>query len=545
MSVQAGFALQGRNPDILTCIANLSNDEVFTPPEFANQMLDQLAIAWAADNAGANIWEDPTVTFLDPFTKSGVFLREITSRLIDGLATEIPDLEERVDHILTKQIFGIAITQLTALIARRTLYCSKAADGQYSVGKSFDTADGNIWFQKTEHDWVGATTYVETSDTKGAPVRVGTNGKCRYCGASQRSLDRGDVLETHAYSFIHTDDIHALVREMFGEDMQFDVIIGNPPYQLDTGGSGKQARPLYHLFVEQAKKLEPRFLCMVIPARWFAGGMGLGDFRNEMLHDDRIRQVVDFISDRDAFPGVNINGGVCYFLWDRENRGPCQVTTVAPGGAVESITERQLDEFGIFVRRSISAEILRKVQSLGEEDFASRVFPIDPFGFPTKFHGAERKTPSRDVLLFGSGRKTWISRTEINKNENLVDRWKVLVAQATDGNEKYPLPIWDLAGPFVASPGEVCSWTYLVAYEAENEAEAQRVVEYMRTKFFRFLVSLRKATQHNKAENFSFVPLLPMNRSWTDEDLYSRYALNAQEIEFVESNIRTMGKSDE
>ena len=151
MSTQASFALRGRNPDVLTCIANLSNDEVFTPPEFANQMLDTLAVAWAADNNGANLWADKTVKFLDPCTKSGVLLREITSRLTKGLADEMPNLEERVDHILTKQVFGIGITYLTSLLARRSVYCSKNAQGKHSIAKGFDSDDGNIWFKRTEH----------------------------------------------------------------------------------------------------------------------------------------------------------------------------------------------------------------------------------------------------------------------------------------------------------------------------------------------------------------------------------------------------------
>ena len=218
MSTQASFALRGRNPDVLTCIANLSNDEVFTPPEFANRMLDTLAEAWAADHNGANIWADKTVKFLDPCTKSGVFLREITSRLTKGLADEIPDLEERVDHILTKQVFGIGITYLTSLLARRSVYCSKHAKGKHSIAKAFASDDGNIWFERMEHTWA--------------------DGKCKYCGASQKTFDRGEGLETHAYAFIHTDDIKTRVAELFGGDMQFDVIIGNPPYQLDDGGGG-------------------------------------------------------------------------------------------------------------------------------------------------------------------------------------------------------------------------------------------------------------------------------------------------------------------
>jgi len=245
MSVQAGFALRGRNTDVLTCIANLSNDEVFTPPEFANRMLDTLAEAWATDNGGANIWTDKTVRFLDPVAKSGVFLREITSRLTEGLKEQMPDLQGRVDHIVTKQVFGIGITHLTSLLARRSVYCSKHAKGGHSIAKTFASDDGNVWFKRLKHSWV--------------------DGRCKYCGAQKQTLDRGEGLETHAYAFIHTDNIKTRVAELFGDDMQFDVIIGNPPYQMTGGGGGTNDSPIYDLFVRQAMRLEPRFLCMVIP----------------------------------------------------------------------------------------------------------------------------------------------------------------------------------------------------------------------------------------------------------------------------------------
>jgi site-specific DNA-methyltransferase (adenine-specific) len=289
MGVQASFALRGRNPDVLTCIANLSNDEVFTPPEFANRMLDALTEAWAADHKGANIWADKTVKFLDPFTKSGVFLREITSRLTRGLAAEVPDLENRVDQILTKQVFGIGITYLTSLLARRSLYCSKHATGKHSIAKSVASDDGNIWFQRTEHTWA--------------------DGNCKYCRASQKTFDRGEGLETHAYAFIHTDDIKTRINELFGGDMQFDVIIGNPPYQITGGGGGTNDSPIYDLFVRQAMRLEPRFLSMVIPSRWMAGGRGLGEFRAEFLSDRRVRTLVDYENAKDVFPTVGIGGG--------------------------------------------------------------------------------------------------------------------------------------------------------------------------------------------------------------------------------------------
>src|SRR5439155_11376760 len=196
MSDQASFTLRGRNPDVLTCIANLSNDEVFTPPEFANRMLDTLAEAWTANNDGADIWADKTVKFLDPCTKSGVFLREITSRLTKGLEKEIPNLEKRVNHILTKQVFGIGITQITSLLGRRSVYCSKHATGKHSIATGFASDDGNIWFKRIKHTWAG--------------------DKCKYCGAGRSVFDRAEGLETHAYAFIHTNNIKPCLTEIFG-----------------------------------------------------------------------------------------------------------------------------------------------------------------------------------------------------------------------------------------------------------------------------------------------------------------------------------------
>ena len=311
MTTQASFTLRGRNPDVLSCIANLSNDEVFTPPEFANRMLDTLTQGWAAGNKGADLWADSTVTFLDPFTKSGVFLREITKRLIAGLEAEIPDLQTRVDHILTKQVFGIGITRLTSLLARRSLYCSKHAMGEHSVAKSFNDDDGNIWFERTEHDWIGT--------------------KCKSCSAPRALFDRGPEVDNYAYAFIHTDDIKSHLTVLFGGDMQFDVIIGNPPYQMAGGAGGTSDSSIYHLFVQQALKLESRFVSMVLPSRWMAGGRGLDEFRAEMLSGGHIRSLTDYPDSAAAFPGVQIKGGICYFLWDRDQTGHCNVTRISEG----------------------------------------------------------------------------------------------------------------------------------------------------------------------------------------------------------------------
>lgn len=523
--IQAPFALAGHNPDVLTCIANLSNDEVFTPPELANQMLDTLEQSWASGNKGENIWANKEVTFLDPCTKSGVFLREIVKRLNIGLTAEIPDLTERVNHILTKQVFGIGITKLTSLLARRSLYCSKNAKGKYSIAREFETNEGNIWFERTEHTWV--------------------TGKCKFCGASKGEYARTSDLETHAYAFIHSENIKKQLSEMFGDKMQFDVIIGNPPYQLSDGGAGGSARPIYHEFIQQAKNLEPRYVVMVTPSRWFAGGRGLDNFRKTMLDDKRLRVIVDFVQEKDAFPNVNINGGVNYFLWDRDHEGQCEVTTFPPGGKTGVPLKRSLDEHDIFVRRNESMPILKKVQAKQEPVFESRVSSLKPFGLRTFFHGSSIKTHKSNIKFYGSGKVTWVSSDQIEANHAWVKKWKVLIPRASDGNENYPLPVWDQAGPFVSGPNEACSETYIVASLAESKSEAVYIATYLRTKFCRFLVSVRKGTQDNKAALFAFVPEVPFDRAWTDEDLYKRYSLTKDDIAFIESMIREMKFSNE
>ena len=298
------------NPDVLSCLANLSNDEVFTPPNVVNSMLDMLP---------QELFENKATTFLDIGTKSGVFLREIAKRLIKGLESEIPDLQKRVDHILHKQLFGIATTELTSLVSRRTLYCSKYPNCRYSASL-FDTVEGNIRFRAKKHDFV--------------------NGRCKWCGASAAQFDRDDGLESHAYEFIHTDK----PEEIF--NMKFDVIVGNPPYQMnDGGGTGSSAAPIYHKFIQQAKRMNPRYLTMIVPSRWFTGGKGLDVFRDEMLHDEHIRIIHDFGNANDCFPGVAIEGGVCYFLWDRDREDRCKFISVADNIATES--KRYLNQYSI------------------------------------------------------------------------------------------------------------------------------------------------------------------------------------------------------
>ena len=536
MNEQVSFTLRGRNPDVLTCIANLSNDEVFTPPELAVRMLDMLAEAWAADHGGANLWADKTVRFLDPFTKSGVFLREITSRLTEGLAQQMPDLQERVNHILTQQVFGIGITKLTSLLARRSVYCSKYANGAHSIAKGFDSDAGNIWFERTEHTW----------------AKNGANSNCTFCGASKATLDRGAALETHAYAFIHTDNIKTRMTELFGEDMQFDVIVGNPPYQLNTDGFGMQARPIYQQFVQQAKTLDPRYLCMIIPARWFAGGMGLDIFREEMLNDSRLRSIDDYLSAADVFPGVGLKGGVCYFLWNRDHPGLCDVSTHFKDWPVSTAT-RPLIEAGadIFIRFNEGLSILKKVMAAETGGCATLELPepkkfmrlvssIGVFGLESTFKGKVKRAGD-DLKVYRNGGVGYIARSEIQKERSVFDKWKVFIGRAAPGTgnrDTYPHRI--ISTPFIGEPGSISSWTYMHIGALDSKEEAESLLSYLSCRLTRFLILLHKPSQDTTRKVYTFVPTQEWTKRWTDEDLYAKYGISASEIEFIEKVVRPM-----
>ena len=531
MIEQANFSLRGRNPDVLTCIANLSNDEVFTPPEFANRILDTLAEAWAANHQGVNIWADKSVKFLDPCTKSGVFLREITSRLTQGLEKEIPNLEKRVNHILTQQVFGIGITQITSLLARRSVYCSKHAQGEHSIAKGFASDDGNIWFQRLKHTW--------------------ERDKCKFCGAGKSVFDRAAGLETHAYAFIHTNNIKTRLAEIFGGNMQFDVIIGNPPYQIEADDSAANILPIYNKFVEQAKALTPRYITMVIPARWMAGGKWLDEFRATMLQDKCIKAIVDYPNAAEAFPGVDIKGGICFFLRARDTvGGGCAVTTKRGDLTIGPI-ERQLDEFDVFVRDSRALDILRRVIDRKEASLADLVSPRDPFGpeLSSNFKDYHSPKKSGDLWLYinqaARRGETWIHPSVVTKNHQLIDAWKVLIPKAGPGNSGgHVIPDMVLSKPLIAEPQSVCTLSYLVIGPLASKQECQSLASYLRTRFARFLVSLRKASQDAPRGVYKWLPQQKWETNWTDELLYKKYGIKKTEIEFINSMIRPMGEDE-
>ena len=500
------------NPDVLTCLANLSNDEVFTPPEIANAMLDLLP---------QELFCNPDTTFLDPACKSGVFLREIAKRLLKGLQPQIPDLQERIDHIFHKQLYGIAITELTSLLSRRSLYCSKDPNREFSVSH-FDNAQGNIRYEAIQHTW--------------------KDGKCIFCGASKSEYDRTEDLETHAYEMIHK----IKPEEIF--NMKFDVIISNPPYQLSDGGAQASAKPIYNYFVEQAKKLKPEYMTMIIPARWYAGGKGLDDFRDAMLSDKHIKQLHDFPNTDDCFPGVNIRGGVCYFLWDREYDNTYNlVSVVTHKDNNEYCMKRSLkyENLDIFLRYGKSITILEKVMSkAGDNVLTKYVSSRKPFGLGTNFtKDDEFKNESTGmdypIPCYGKGMKIgFVEFNNIPTHQDWVGKWKVFTSRANNiGTELND----DNLNTFIGK-AEICTESYIVIGADMNltEETAKNLASYLRTRFARFCHSLAKASQDATSKTYRFVPILDFTKSWTDEELYKKYDLSQDEINFLEEMIKPM-----
>ena len=496
------------NPDVLNCIANLSNDEVFTPPELANKMLDLLP---------QELFRSSKTTFLDPFTKSGVFLREIVKRLDRGLADEIPDRQKRIDHILHHQVFGIACTELTSLLARRSVYCSKTANGQYSISK-FDTPEGNILYKNIKHTWV--------------------NGKCKYCGASQAVYDRGSEAEQYAYMFIHTDN-----PKQFFKNMKFDVIIGNPPYQLIThsGVKGDQAIPVYHLFVMVAEKIDAKYVSLIIPARWYNGGMGMNSFRDNMFKDRRLETIYDFPNAKDCFPSTNISGGVCAFLWNNNYKGPCEF--INHFGSTKVSQKRYLNEYQIFIRDNRAIKIIEKLTSNKENTLVNIVSPIMPYGFPSNARGVEKPDKYNIYKLYASNGVTYIKKEEIKQRLDAVSNYKIALGQLISGH----LGEYDENGQtkvfsslFIMQPQEVCTASYLSVGVFQTSNECKNAYSYLKSRFVRFLVLQTLTSMHITRNSFSFVPLQDFSHPWTDEMLYKKYGLTEEEIAFIESMIRPM-----
>ena len=512
------------NPDVLSCIANLSNDEVFTPPEVANQMLDLLP---------KEIWSDPDITFFDPACKSGVFLRECAKRLIEG---QLPGYQVRVDeinekkadggdlgeadesyllqleavleNIFKKQLYGMAITELTSLLSRRSVYCSKFPNSDWSVVK-FDNAEGNIDYKRLEHSWA--------------------YGKCTKCGVPKNVYDRNPELESYAYEFIHLDS----VDEVF--DMKFDVVISNPPYQMnDGGGNGSSAMPIYHRFIEQAKRLNPKYMTMIIPAKWQSGGKGLDQFRDEMLHDRRISKMVTYADSRDCFQGVDVAGGICYFLWERDKQSDCESTFNELGNSY--VSQRNLGEYPIFIPSDIAVDVVRKVKSASDSFYDDIVRSRKPFGVGS---GSDVKSGSYGLRWRGGMSK--IAPSEVSAGLEMVDKWKVVISKAaaehagqSDKSGKRKM----LTVIEVLPPKTVCSETYLVVDAFDDEQSARNLEAYIKTKFVRYLIWQATPTQNISKSCFMFVPVVNLDKTPSDAQLYKQFDLSDEEVSEIEAKMK-------
>ena len=398
---------------------------------------------------------------------------------------------------------------MTSLLSRRSVYCSKYPNSKYSVSK-FDDVEGNIRYKNIAHSWV--------------------NGKCKYCGASKSEYGgkKRDGLETHAYEWIHTLEPEEIFK------MKFDVVVGNPPYQISDGGAQSSAKPLYHKFIEQAKKLNPKNLIMIIPSRWFSGGKGLDEFRNDMLKDKRIRELVDYPNSNECFHNVQIEGGVCYFLWESSHNNNCKVTTVRDGKSDTLVRPLLEEEMETFIRYNKAITIYNKVKSFNEISFMDLVSSRNPFGFPSMEKGSQ----SGEVKLYRNGGVGWVSRDSVGKGKELIDKYKVYISYAYGMGSQQSTQV--INKPILGEPNSVCSETYLVIAENSKESICKNIITYMNTRFFRFLVLLIKNSQHGTAKVYKCVPQQDFTKPWTDEELYKKYNLTSEEIEFIESMIKPM-----
>ncbi len=520
--------------DILETITNTGNDEVFTPRKIVDQMLDLLP---------EKVWHDPNLKWLNPATKTGIFEREIAIRLDEGLKEVMPDLETRRKHILQKMIFSIGQTKFTSHVARRTLYyCStanRACDGikenghyvnGYAIGNGswFDDAEGNIKTPSIDHDFDPKT------------------GKCRFCGVGKTSKYNDDSQrEKYSYEFLHCNlgsDLQKHLSKRFfkgDEGVKFDVIVGNPPYQLDDEGNNASSRPIYQKFVQQAKSLDPKYLCMIMPTRWYAGGKGLDQFRAEMLNDDSIYSLVDFVNAKDCFPSQDISGGICYFMRDRDYHGSTNYTTC--NGNKVSDTVRSLNEFDVFVRYNEALAIIRKIRAFKEKTENLSVYPRNPFKLSSSYRGHLSKEKDTDLTVLTSGGTVYCDISEIKSNQSIIPKYKVILSYAIAEHAGVP----NKDGKFtvistnkVLNPNEICTESYLVLYTTDTRSEAENYLTYLKCKFYRFLLQMAITSIHITMDTFQFVPSQNYSKPLSDEMLYKKYGLTQEEIDFIEGLIR-------
>ncbi len=522
-----------RDYDILNMLNSISNFEVFTPFEITTKIVSLLP---------EDVFKHPEYKFLDPAVKSGIFLREIIYKLDNNLPKikykdkdsgktyNLANKKERIEHILRNMIYGIAISELTGYVTRRTIYGVMDAN----IDKELEYLDSKLLRGKSDIDnsddlYFNDYYNCEMFNTKD---RIGyeAEGNIFYPN-NETTMETED---TH-YPFIK-ETKHKFINKIKEGKMKFDVIIGNPPYQTMDGGHGASAKSLYHTFVENAKELKPKHLSMIIPARWYAGGKGLNDFRASMISDPSIETIVDYSNSMECFDNVDIKGGICYFLWTKNYNGDCLF--INKSRTEENAKQRKLDQFKPFIiRQNKSISILEKITIFNYPNLSEKISSRKPFGLPTNFKNYTNNKIDT-YSIYGNKVVSYVEKKEVVKKHESLNKWKVIIPKASDGSGEYPISV--LGKPIVIDKNSVCTETYLVAGFFETKKEAENFSLYLKQKLTRFLIGLIKNTQDMTKEKACFVPDLDMSKKWTDKELYKHFNLTSDEINYIESIIKPM-----
>ena len=508
--------------------------EVFTAEREVNAMLDLVK----------QETERVDSRFLEPACGDGNFLSEILRRKLEAAKKRampprkkrpLPIEFEKQSVIAVSSVYGVDLLLDNVLACRRRLYDIWNAEYEAVCrGEVSEERREAVRFILSRNIVCGNALSLKAADENGSD----TDEPIVF---SEWSFVTGTKMQRRDFRFdkLLAGEYGASATRKKRADA-FDVIIGNPPYQLSDGGggAGRSAAPVYHFFVQQAKRLNPRYVSMIIPSRWFNGGKGLGGFRQSMLNDGRMAKIVDYADSRDCFKGVDIPGGVCYFLWDNRHQGTCAVTNVAKDGSTDT-EERALNEFDTFIRQNRAVGIVKKAQARGETMMSEMVSSRKPFGLESK----QTFDANGDIVLRSSAGIGKVLRSRLLSGFDLVDKWKVIVSKVAFEHAGVPDKEGKMRVLSVVqklAPLSACTESYLVAGAFDSEGEADHLLAYLNTKFARFLIMQMLASMNMSRSSYSFVPVQSWEKAWSDEELYDKYGLSDDEIAFVEHMIRPM-----
>lgn len=495
--------------DLFSCFKNPDKETVLTPWRVVNMhMGDCLGGYVFYDEKNENLLDTPR------FVNNG----EVTEKTLANNNSRILEINSKT---------GLYPLYLTYSIFRNR--CSKYTDKDLTM-----EVQEKLWMETvSENIFVICKTPMAKDITKRTLVGFKeTKVNAHYFD------DLINMLENKSENFV-SKVTKASYWKMKGESIvKFDAIVGNPPYQINDGGFGDSAKPVYNLFISQAKAINPQYLSMIVPARWYSGGKGLDEFRREMLNDNQLTLIHDFPNTSECFSNVNIRGGVCYFLWTRDVHDDCIVFN-HQNHKISSVLKRPLLEKNAetFIRYNKAISILRKVQAFCEPTMNELVSSRKPFGLTTNFKNySSKKTYENNIYIHRFGDNGYIAEKQVLKNQEWIDKIKVIIPYASPGADDYPHLI--LSKPIVAKENEVCTETYLVIGPLDNELYAENLISYMRTKFFRFMLLLLKSTQHITQKVYSFVPQQELSQKWDDKKLYEKYHITDDEIAFINTLIK-------